>query len=77
MKTTPPKISAFTLGLWLVSHVGFAAQPVSTPSRVAAPLGLLRLQDAAQPGGAAKLVPSKFAVDGLPASGFAGVSKSL
>ena len=77
MKTSPLKISAVTLGLWLVSLVGFAAQPVSTPSRVAAPLGLLRLQDAAQPGEAAKLLPAKFAVDALPASGFAGAFKSL
>ena len=41
---------------------------------MAAPLGLLRLQDSAKPGEAAKLATAKFAVDALPANGLAGVS---
>jgi len=77
MKTSALKIHALTLGFSLLPVVGFAAQPVTTPPRVAAPLGLLRLQDAGKPGEVAKLVPSKFAVDGLPATGLAGVSKSI
>ena len=77
MKISPLKISTVALGISLLPMLGFGAQPVTTAPRVAVPLGLLRLQDAAKPGEAAKLVPSKFAVDGLPASGVAGVSKSL
>jgi hypothetical protein len=77
MKPSPLKIHALTLGLSLLPVLGLGAQPVTTAPRVAAPLGLLRLQDAAQPGEAAKLLPAKFAVDALPASGFAGAFKSL
>jgi hypothetical protein len=77
MKTSPLKIHALTLGLSLLPVLGLGAQPVTTAPRVAAPLGLLRLQDAAQPGEAAKLVPATCAVDALAASGFAGVFKSL
>jgi hypothetical protein len=77
MKTSPLKISTVALGISLLPMVGFGAQPVTTAPRVAVPLGLLRLQDAAKSGEAAKLVPSKFAFDGLPASGLAGVSNSL
>ena len=77
MKTSLLKISAVTLGLSLLPVVGFGAQPLATPARLAAPLGLLRLQDTTKPGEAAKLVPSKFAVDALPANGLAGVSKAL
>ena len=76
MKISPLKTASFTLGLSLLPVVGFGAQPAATPARVAAPLGLLRLQDAAKPGEATKLVPAKFAVDALPASGLAGVSKA-
>ena len=77
MKTSPLLVFARTLGFSLLPVVGFGAQPVATPARVAAPLGLLRLQDAAKPGEAAKLLPAKFAVDALPANGVAGVSKAL
>jgi hypothetical protein len=76
MKISPLKTASFTLGLSLLPVVGFGAQPAATPARVAAPLGLLRLQDAAKPGEATKLVPAKFALDALPASGLAGVSKA-
>ncbi len=77
MKTPPLRIHALTLGLSLLPVVGFGAQPLATPARLAAPLGLLRLQDTTKPGEAAKLVSSKFAVDALPANGLAGVSKAL
>ena len=77
MKTSPLLVFARTLGFSLLPVVGFGAQPVAPPARVAAPLGLLRLQDAAKPGEAAKLLPAKFAVDALPANGVAGVSKAL
>ena len=50
MKTSPLKIPALTLGFSLLSVASFGAQPVPTPARVVAPLGLLRLQDAAKPG---------------------------
>ena len=75
MKTSPLKIHALTVGFSLLPVVGFGAQPAATPARVAAPLGLLRLQDTTKPGEVAKLVPSKFAVDALAANGLAGVSK--
>jgi len=55
--------------------IGFGAQPVATAPRVAAPLGLLRLQDTPKPGNATKLLPAKFVIDSLPANGLAGVSK--
>ena len=77
MKTSPLKIHALTLGLSLLPVVGLGAQPGTTAPRVAAPLGLLRLQDTTKPGEAAKLVPATFAVDALPGSWFAGVFKSL
>ena len=77
MKTSPLLVFARTLGFSLLPVVGFGAQPVATPARVAAPLGLLRLQDAAMPGEPTKLVPTKFAIDALPANGVAGVSKAL
>jgi len=77
MKTSPLKIHALTLGLSLLPVVGLGAQPVTTAPRVAAPLGLLRLQDTTKPGEAAKLVPATCAVDALAVSGFAGVFKSL
>ena len=76
MKTSSLKTATLTLGISLLPVVGFGAQPAATPARVPAPLGLLRLQDAAKPGEATKLVPAKFAVDALPASGLAGVSKA-
>ena len=77
MKRSPLKISAVTLGFSLLPVAGFGAQPVATtPARVAAPLGLLRLQDTTKRGEVAKLVPSKFAIDALPANGIAGVSKA-
>ena len=75
MKRSLLKIAALTLGISLLPVTVFGAQPVVVASRVAAPLGLLRLQDTAKPGEAAKLVPAKFAVDALPANGIAGVSK--
>jgi hypothetical protein len=77
MKRSPLLVFARTLGFSLLPVVGFGAQPVATPARVAAPLGLLRLQDAAKPGEAAKLTAAKFAMDALPANGVAGVSKAL
>ena len=77
MKTSPLKVFARTLGMWLLPLAVYAAQPVAAPPRVAAPLGLLRLQDTLKPGDASKLVQAKFAVDALPANGFAGVSKAL
>ena len=77
MKTSPLKICIVTLGIGLLPMIGFGAQPVTTAPRVAAPLGLLRLQDSAKPGEAAKLATAKFAVDALPANGLAGVSKAL
>ena len=76
MKRSLLKIAALTLGISLLPVTVFGAQPVVVASRVAAPLGLLRLQDTAKPGEAAKLVPAKFAVDALPANGIAGVSKA-
>ena len=77
MKISSLKIPAAILGLSLIPVAGFGAQPAATtPARVAAPLGLLRLQDAAKPGEAGKLVETKFAVDALPANGLAGVSKA-
>ena len=76
MKTYSLKISALTLGFSLLPVVGFCAQPVSTPARVAAPLGLLRLQETTKPSDAAKLVQTKFAVDALPVAGLSGVSKA-
>ena len=76
MKTPPLKIHALTVGFSLLPVVGFGAQPVATPARVAAPLGLLRLQDTVKPGEAAELTAAKFAVDALPANGVAGVSKA-
>jgi hypothetical protein len=77
MKTSPLKVFARTLGLSLLPVVGFGAQPVATAPRVAAALGLLRLQDTLKPGDAAKLATAKFAVDALPTNGVAGVSKAL
>ena len=76
MKTSPLKIHALILSLPLLPVVGFGAQPAATPARVAAPLGLSRLQDTIKPGEAGKLVETKFAVDALPANGLAGVSKA-
>ena len=76
MKTSPLKIHALILSLPLLPVVGFGAQPAATPARVAAPLGLSRLQDTIKPGEAGKLVETKFAVDALPANGIAGVSKA-
>lgn len=76
MKTSPLKVFARTLGMWVMPLYVDAAQPVASTPRVAAPLGLLRLQDNGKPGDAAKLVETKFAVDALPASGLAGVSKA-
>ena len=76
MKTSPLKIHALILGLPLLPVVGFGAQPAATPARVAAPLGLSRLQDTIKSGDAGKLVETKFAVDALPANGIAGVSKA-
>ena len=38
--------------------------------------GVLRLQDATKPGEVAKLVPSTFAIDTLPANGLAGVIRA-
>ena len=67
MKTSPLKIHALILSLPLLPVVGFGAQPAATPARVAAPLGLSRLQDTIKPGEAGKLVETKFAVDALPA----------
>jgi hypothetical protein len=75
MKRSLLKIAALTLGISLLPVTVFGAQPVVVASRVAAPLGLLRLQDSVKPGEAAKLVPATFAVDALPANGIAGVSK--
>ena len=75
MKTSPLKISALIPGILLLPMIGLGAQSVTTAPRVAAPLGLLRLQDSAKPGEAAKLTAAKFAVDALPANGVAGVSK--
>ena len=75
MKTSPLKISALIPGILLLPMIGLGAQSVTTAPRVAAPLGLLRLQDSAKPGEAAKLTAAKFAVDALPANGIAGVSK--
>ena len=44
MKTSSLKITAVILVLSLIPVAGFGAQPVATtPARVAAPLGLLRL----------------------------------
>ena len=76
MKTSPLKIHALILGLSLLPVVGFGAQPATPPARVAAPLGLSRLQDTIKPGDASKLIPANFAVDALPANGLAGVSKA-
>ena len=76
MKTSPLKIHALILSLPLLPVVGFGAQPAATPARVAAPLGLSRLQDTIKSGDAGKLVETKFAVDALPANGIAGVSKA-
>jgi hypothetical protein len=76
MKTSPLLVFARTLGFSLLPVVGFGAQPAATPARVGTPLGLLRLQDSAKPGEAAKLVPAKFSVDTLPAESLAGVSKA-
>ena len=76
METSSLKISALTLGLSLLPVAGFSAQPVAATPRVAAPLGLLRLQDTAKPGDAAKLGPTKFAVDALPVNGLTGVIKA-
>jgi hypothetical protein len=77
MKTSPLKIHALTLGFSLLPVIGFGAQPVTTAPRVAAPLGLLRLQDTTKPGEAGKLAKARFAVDALATNGLAGVSKSL
>ena len=76
MTTSSLKICVFTLGLSLLPVVGVGAQSAATPARVAAPLGLLRLQDPAKPGEAAKLVTNKFVVDTLAANGLAGASKA-
>ena len=76
MKTSPLKIHALILSLPLLPVVGFGAQPAATPARVAAPLGLSRLQDTIKSGDAGKLVETKFSVDALPANGLAGVSKA-
>ena len=76
MKTSPLLVFVRTLGFSLLPVVGFGVQPVATPARVAAPLGLLRLQDTPKPGEAAKLVPANFSVDTLPAESLAGVSKA-
>ena len=76
MKMSSLKISAVIVGVRLLPIAGFGAQPLATPPRVAAPLGLLRLQDTAKPGEATKLGTATFAVDALPASGLAGVSKA-
>jgi len=53
-----------------------SAQTATAVSRVAAPLGLLRLQDTPKSGEAIKLVANKFAVDTLPVNGLAGVIKA-
>jgi len=76
MKTSTLKIFVVFLSIGFLPVAGFAAQPTPTTPRVAAPLGLLRLQETAKAGEAAKLVPAKFAVDALPANGLAGVSKA-
>ncbi len=77
MKTSSLKTPAVILSLSLIPVVGFGAQSVATtPARVASPFGLLRLQDATKPGEVAKLVPSKFAIDPLPANGPAEVIRA-
>ena len=50
--------------------------PKPDPVRLTSPFGLLRLQDATKPGEVAKLVPSKFAIDPLPANGPAEVIRA-
>ncbi len=50
MKTTSLKTVAFTLGLSFLPVAGFGAQQATTSAPMAAPLGLLRLQDSAKPG---------------------------
>jgi hypothetical protein len=76
MKTFSLKIVIVGFGLSFLPVAGFGAQPATTSARVAAPLGLLRLQDTTKPGDAVKLVTTTFAVDTLSANGLAGVSKA-
>ena len=70
------KYALAALAVCVLPPLSLAAQPATTSPRAAAPLGLLRLRDTAKPGEAAKLASPKFAVDALPTSGLAGVSKA-